>query len=232
MNEELKCCVCGRNNATISSLLATAASTITENTISAIGPVWERPMKTETTSIDGTEITTTVVDQEALTQILADTDLVVQQQPRSDIAQLIKNRITEGTTTLSDLVSARLTAIVGYFDQIFATKATLRELCLADDAGQSCYTRSQLDAVLNANNVAATPVDTTTSSGSGAGTTQPAVTPETEASNTTEPAITEVITENPVTDTNATVVTPEPVVTITEVINPPELLPQENVPAE
>lgn len=43
---------------------------------------------------------------------------------------------------------------IGYFTELFADRATLKELCLTDDAGvKTCLTRSQLDKLLSGQNV-------------------------------------------------------------------------------
>lgn len=73
----------------------------------------------------------------------------VRQEAARDVVQVFAEKITLGNKFLTDFVAARVTAIRGYFDEVFANKATLKEICLKDDNGTTCYNRNELDAKLN-----------------------------------------------------------------------------------
>lgn len=86
---------------------------------------------------------------EGMTMLVTD----IQNENAHDPVAIINEKINTNKKFLTDFVVARVTAIRGYFDEIFAKKATLDEVCLKDADGVSCYTRSQLDAVVNDINV-------------------------------------------------------------------------------
>ncbi|MBX4205343.1 MAG: tail fiber domain-containing protein [Candidatus Doudnabacteria bacterium] len=71
---------------------------------------------------------------------------------------IITAKITNGQRFLTDFVSARVTAIRGYFDEVFANKSHQKTLCVGDAGteGETCVTKTELDELLNNHN--ATPV--------------------------------------------------------------------------
>jgi len=89
-----------------------------------------------------------IITTEGMTTLVVD----IQNEIARDPVVIINEKINNNTKFLTDFVVARVTAIRGYFDEIFAKKATLEEVCLKDGNGVSCYTRSQLDAVVNNTN--------------------------------------------------------------------------------
>jgi cell division septation protein DedD len=75
--------------------------------------------------------------------------MVSTETPKSNIVQIIKDRLTAGTATLSDVVAQRVSAVRGYFDQLFADKATLKEICMPKTDGTLvCVDGDQLDTIL------------------------------------------------------------------------------------
>ncbi len=76
-------------------------------------------------------------------------------------------RVDSGVSVLTDFIATRVTAVRGYFDEVFAKKVQTEELCVSDESGaKTCLNKSQIDTLLNSqvakpptqNNVA--PVET------------------------------------------------------------------------
>jgi len=77
----------------------------------------------------------------------------IQSENVPDPVALINKKISEGKKFLVDLVSARVTAIRGYFDEVFTRKIYTEELCLKDSGeGQVCITADQIRSVMNTSN--------------------------------------------------------------------------------
>ncbi len=133
---------------------------------------------------------------EGMTTLVTD----IQNEVAYSAVEIINQKIQDNKKFLSDFVVARITALRGYFDEIFAKKATLDEVCLKDSSGISCYTRSQLDAVVNGSNSTPTPSETPSDSSTENNTDTSSTTDDTVV--TTEPAPDTTTTETP-TDTPA-----------------------------
>jgi hypothetical protein len=94
----------------------------------------------------------------------------IQNEPERDVIQTIEDRANQGLSTITDFVVGKITAIRGYFGELFATKVQTKELCVDD----VCVTRTQFLQILNQANVTpntnpvpdnstSTPPDTSTS---------------------------------------------------------------------
>ncbi|MFM2414525.1 MAG: hypothetical protein RI911_218 [Candidatus Parcubacteria bacterium] len=72
-----------------------------------------------------------------------------------------KNYITDifaaGFRVVTDFVAERITALNGYFTNIFADKATTKELCVGEGEEVTCITKTQLDALLSGGSTAPAP---------------------------------------------------------------------------
>jgi hypothetical protein len=74
-------------------------------------------------------------------------------QPRL-VLEYITQLFHDSIQIISDFVALQITALRGYFDEIFARKITADEmvtqtLCVADTSGaKTCITKSQLDAMI------------------------------------------------------------------------------------
>jgi hypothetical protein len=99
-----------------------------------------------------------IITTEGMTTLVTDIENEIARDP----IVIINEKINNNTKFLTDFVVARVTAIRGYFDEIFAKKATLEEVCLKDGNGVSCYNRSQLDAVINNTNTPTQNITNTT----------------------------------------------------------------------
>jgi hypothetical protein len=63
----------------------------------------------------------------------------------------ISDRVLSGVKVVTDFVSARVTAVRGYFDELFAKKVHTDELCLKkSDGGEVCINGDQLQVVVRA----------------------------------------------------------------------------------
>lgn len=101
-----------------------------------------------------------IITTEGMTTLVVD----IQNEIARDPVVIINEKINNNTKFLTDFVVARVTTIRGYFDEVFAKKATLEEVCLKDGNGVSCYNRSQLDAVINNANTPTQNITNTTTS--------------------------------------------------------------------
>jgi hypothetical protein len=82
--------------------------------------------------------------------------------PRDPVA-VIGAKITGRTEFLTDFITGRVTAIRGYFDEIFAKKVHTEEVCLTKpDGSEVCMNADQLDKLLPSPTPTATPVPTDT----------------------------------------------------------------------
>jgi hypothetical protein len=75
--------------------------------------------------------------------------LGVQTEVPPDPVAVIKAKITGGTQFLTDFIAARVTAIRGYFDEIFANKVHTNNICLTkSDGSEVCMNGDQLEKLL------------------------------------------------------------------------------------
>ena len=85
---------------------------------------------------------------------VATVDIVRNETPVNALTA-ISNLLSSGVKMVTDFVVARVTAIRGYFDEIFANKSHQKTLCVGDTAngGETCVTKTELDAILQSTNV-------------------------------------------------------------------------------
>ena len=83
-------------------------------------------------------------------------DLVanIQTETPHDPVAIINDKINNSVKFLTDFVAARVTAIRGYFDEVFMNKSHQKVLCVGDAAngGETCITKQQLDQLLSNQN--------------------------------------------------------------------------------
>ncbi len=99
-------------------------------------------------TVAGADLSTLITDVQAETPV--------------DAAGLLTTKISTGVQFLTNLSSARVTALRGYFDETFAKKSHQENLCVGNANGETCVTKEQLDALLAAqtSNVAASGTNT------------------------------------------------------------------------
>jgi hypothetical protein len=74
----------------------------------------------------------------------------IQAEPARDPVAIIGQKITGGTQLLTNFISARVTSIRGYFDEVFAKKIHTDQLCVnKSDGHEVCVTGDQLDVLLH-----------------------------------------------------------------------------------
>ena len=79
----------------------------------------------------------------------------IQVENARDPVAIISKKISDGTQFLTDFVSARVTAIRGYFDEVFAKKVHTEQICVKkSDDSEVCVNGDQVDALLKNANVA------------------------------------------------------------------------------
>jgi hypothetical protein len=163
----------------------------------------------------------------------------IQFETAHDPIAIIAAKITDGKQFLTDFISARVTAIRGYFDEVFAKKVHTDQICIKkSDSTEVCVNGNQLDALLKNADIVPTPSVTTpdsTPTPTSAPTPDPVPTPtsdQTPVPSTTpdatptptpvpDPASTSDVTSEPVPDT-APVLAPDPT---PEVTSAPETAP-------
>jgi hypothetical protein len=85
----------------------------------------------------------------------------IQKENPADPVKIITDKIIGGDNFLTDLIVARITAIRGYFDEIFANKVHTNDLCLKkSDGTEVCMNGDQMDNLLPP----ATPIPTSSAS--------------------------------------------------------------------
>ncbi len=85
----------------------------------------------------------------------------IQSESAHDPIALISKKITDGTQFLTDFVSARVTAIRGYFDEVFTKKIHTEQLCVKkSDGSEVCVTGDQVDSLLQNTGIAPIPAVT------------------------------------------------------------------------
>ena len=110
----------------------------------------------------------------------------IQSEASRSPVEIIGEKITNNTAFLTDFVSARVTAIRGYFDEIFVKKLHTEQVCVKkSDGTEICVNGDQIDSLLQKENI--TPVSNEASA--------PASTPtpvveSTPAPTTTDPTTT------------------------------------------
>jgi hypothetical protein len=86
----------------------------------------------------------------------------VQSEGARDPVVIISKKISDCKQFLADFVSARVTAIHGYFDEVFSQKIHTSELCVKkSDNNEVCVNGDQINSLLNANDNPPTRVDPT-----------------------------------------------------------------------
>ncbi len=69
----------------------------------------------------------------------------IQSENARDAITTVQNKINSGIGLLTDFISARVTAIRGYFDEIFANKVHTKELCVSkSDGSEICVNGDEL----------------------------------------------------------------------------------------
>jgi hypothetical protein len=72
----------------------------------------------------------------------------IQAETTRDVVGFFTTKINAGAQFLTDFVGARVTAIRGYFDEVFANRVHTKQLCVSDTNGETCITKTQLDTLL------------------------------------------------------------------------------------
>ncbi len=70
-------------------------------------------------------------------------------EPKRSARSYITDIFVSGFRVVTDFVAERVTALNGYFTNIFAEKATTKELCVGEGEEVTCITKTQLDALLS-----------------------------------------------------------------------------------
>ena len=74
----------------------------------------------------------------------------VQIEAPRNVIEYFTTKLTAHMMPITDFASARVTAIRGYFDSLFAKNIETENLCIKDTAGaKTCITKSQLDALIS-----------------------------------------------------------------------------------
>lgn len=104
----------------------------------------------------------------------------IQTENAHDPVAIISSKITDGKQFLTDFIAARVTAIRGYFDEVFTKKIHTEQLCVKkSDNSEVCVTGDQIDELLRNSN--ATP--------SAPSPVAPSETPPTTTDTTTPPIV-------------------------------------------
>ena len=132
----------------------------------------------------------------------------IQSEAARDSGVIIGKKISDGKEFLTDFVAARVTAIRGYFDEVFAKKVHTEQLCVKkSDGSEVCVNGDQIQSILDKTNTSSVSTQATSSSPASA----PVNTPDSTStsiepvSTTTDPVIEPVPVVNPpASDTEAT----------------------------
>src|ERR1035437_5628787 len=101
---------------------------------------------------------------EGLTSLVAQ---IQSENERSAVA-FIQDKITSGAKLLTDFVAVRITAIRGYFDELFANKVHTKQICVKkSDNTEVCVNGDELQNIIDKTATVLTPENS--GSGSGAG---------------------------------------------------------------
>jgi predicted regulator of Ras-like GTPase activity (Roadblock/LC7/MglB family) len=92
----------------------------------------------------------------------------------ANASESLKADITSLADTVISVLSHAIYATVGIFEKVFAREIHTDQLCISDDAGETCVTRSQLDSLLASAGMAGTstppvPTSSGTSTQNGSG---------------------------------------------------------------
>ncbi len=96
-----------------------------------------------------------IQDQQGLLGAIADTDALdlalsdANNEQRLSAWEYISQKIQDDWRPLLNFAALRVTAIRGYFDEIFAKKIHTEELCVGTPGNETCLTKAQLDALLS-----------------------------------------------------------------------------------
>jgi len=78
----------------------------------------------------------------------------IQSETPRDPTAIMGQKIAEGSRFLTDFVAARVTAIRGYFDEVFTKKIHTEQLCVKkSDGNEVCINGDQIDALLQDANI-------------------------------------------------------------------------------
>jgi hypothetical protein len=87
--------------------------------------------------------------------ITAYLDAIKAEGPRNPVAY-IAQKMEDGFSAVGDFVAQRVTAINGYFENLFAKNIQTENLCIVNESGEeTCITKDQLDALLESATVEA-----------------------------------------------------------------------------
>src|SRR3989344_4167923 len=151
----------------------------------------------------------------------------------------ISDLLSSGVKMVTEFVSARVTAVRGYFDEVFANKVHTEELCIKkSDGSEVCINGDQVDILLQKNGV--TPTTNTPTQTFSESEQLPTPTTPNETSTTTSEIITSPTNEPTLAETQADIppiepemITPavdEPTPVIVEPAPTPE--PEPDLPAD
>lgn len=65
--------------------------------------------------------------------------------------QELQEQIVSKVSTIAEFTAEKITATVGYFENIWVNRIHTKELCIGEEGNETCITKSQLDAFINAN---------------------------------------------------------------------------------
>ncbi len=94
-----------------------------------------------------------ITDKDGLSSALAE----ARQENPINAWEYIADRIAKEWRPLRNMAALRLTAIRGYFDEVFVKKSHQEQLCIGTADNETCLTKSQLDDLLRNRNVAPEP---------------------------------------------------------------------------
>jgi hypothetical protein len=133
--------------------------------------------------------------------------------PRDPVA-FINSEISGGVKILSDFIAARITAIRGYFDEVFANKVHTKEICVAKSNGSEvCVNGDQLQSLLPSPSPSSSPAPSVVPTPTAGASTAPSATPvptdtptaSPSVSPTASPAVSPTVTPTEVPTATATV---------------------------
>ncbi len=137
-----------------------------------------------------------------------------------DVTETIISTIMTGVHLIRDLIVLQITALRGYFDQIWTRETHTETLCVGTNGNETCITKEQLDALLlmvaTASGTTATSVTSTTTNSTTVATT-PTTTNETALIETTVVPAIELTASGTIT-AESIITTPSPSVEIIPVI--------------
>ena len=63
----------------------------------------------------------------------------------------IKSKLASGYSYLHEFVAVRVTAVTGWFNDVWTNRVHTKELCVGENGNETCITKDQLDKMLNTN---------------------------------------------------------------------------------